>query len=274
MKAEERHHLQQNELNDWLVRLTASVWPYRSHIAIALLLMVAAICWFAYSSHAQAESTSEAWAEFFKADTPELLETLIKNYPGTPAVAYARLRIADARFQEGKQKLTTNRFEALQKLDEAIRLYEYLANDPSSPTDVRERAEYSSALAAESKGALDEAKKEYARVAAQFSGTPDAILAEQREKAIEKPRARAFYAFLADWKPPAASTDLPSRENPSLDPSRPPTRVDEGKAAPASKPGMPLLDLKREDVPVPPKSATTEKKPAKTETKSATSTKK
>lgn len=246
MKSEERHELEQNELADWVTKAVERVRPYWMHALVGSLLAAGALVGWAYFTAAQRQATADAWEEYLAADSPELFEAIIKEYPDSPVVPYARLRIADYRFQEGKSKLVVDRSEALARLDEAIKLYQYISQDPQAPPDARERADLGVAMAAESKGALEEAKADYRRVADLYAGTPDAQFAQKRIDVLESPQAKQFYQQLSSYVPPTPSTDLPRR--PGLEsPFSPDVPLPPAMGAPSE--ARPILpDFQREKV--------------------------
>jgi tetratricopeptide (TPR) repeat protein len=241
MKPEERHQLEQNELADGVLRLSNKVRPYVPYFLIAIVVVAGASVAYAYWTNAQQQRQEEAWQSFFAAmneNQPDSYETLVARYPDAKVVPYAKLRIADLKFERGKKSLINDRTQALGLIDEAIGLYEALT--ASSSLDVQEQAMYCQGLATESKGALGEARSVYERVTTNFPNTIWAARAAERIRQIDTPQAKQFYATLSEFKPIPATTDLPPLDNSPVPP--PPSSV------------TPLGEMK-EEVPTPPAEA-------------------
>ncbi|MFO0948043.1 MAG: hypothetical protein U1D30_19325 [Planctomycetota bacterium] len=223
MKSEERHQLEQNELADWVLRLVGIVRPYLLYMFVAAVVVVGVLIGLSIQSNAKQQTQQDAWREFFTAQDAAQFEVLLSRYPDSLAAPYTRLRIADLKFDEGKKSLITNRAKALSLFDESIKFYEELTKNSSTPSDVKQQAQFGVGLALESKGALEEAKKAYEVVVTEFSGSEYALRAQNRIKQIETPSAKEFYAALADYKPIGANTDLPPLEDNNAIPVPPPT---------------------------------------------------
>lgn len=265
MKSEERHELEQNELVNWSTRWADQAWRNRWSILGVIATIGLVFGGWTYYSRSLAARTAASWQEFLAATNPEQFQTLVDRYPGSPAVPYARLRMADLRFQEGKARLANNRGDAILKIDEASKLYSALRDDSSLPPDVREQAAMGAAAAIETKGNIADAIAAYKQVSTDFSGTVAALVAQARIKRLESPDAEKFYLQLAEYKPPATSTDLPAKDNflDSLNiPEMPPGKTTKKEAKDAKSGGTPTLpEFEREKVavPTPPKSTSTEK---------------
>ena len=211
MKSEERHHLEQNELAGWVMRTVGATRRY-SVLIVGAIVVVAAISIFTsvYSSSSQ-RTEQNAWNMYFGADSPDALKSIITRYADAPTAAYARLRIADYAFREGKELLVTDQEQARRKLTEAADEYASLVDEAKDAPIVARQAALGVGLAQESMCNLPKAKEAYERVVRDFPETPFAMQASERLEAIETPQAKRFYDKLASYTPPPTSTDLPSR---------------------------------------------------------------
>lgn len=278
MKSEERHQLEQNELADGVARLIQTVRPYLAYVFIAALAIIGAVVGYTYWTSAQARAEEEAWREFMAATDETQFETLISRYPNSKAVPYARLRVADYKFEQGRKALLNNHAKAIALLDQAVKIYDELAQ--AAPVDVKEQALFCMGMAIESKSAVSEAKGVYERVVSNFPGSEWAMRAQSRIQQLDTPQAKEFYAALTNYKPITASTDLPPLDKdagpppapPGVTPPQTPTDIpappdepgpEKAASAPKTEAAEPAPDT--ENTAVPEKTAATETQSPPTE---------
>lgn len=225
MKSEERHHLQENDLVTGLDRLNLWIRPYLAYIVLGLVVVVAGVLWMGYARQVADDENRMAWREFFAASEVGQFEVLIERYPHSPTIAYARLRIADLRFNEGKAMLLKDRPTAMSRLEEAGRLYEGLARAKDVPADVQMQAALGLAITTESRGALSEAVTDYLKLADSFPDTAEAMVAKRYAEELGTDQAKTFYRELASYQPKTPDLSLPEKSgiDAVIPPPPPPT---------------------------------------------------
>lgn len=208
MKAEERHHLEQNELADGVSRFMLAARPYTATAAIVAVVLIGAGLVAGYVSGAAAQKRQEAWNAYMVATSVGEFELVMQKYGDTPVVPYAQLRIADFTFREGEASLISDRSKAVSKIDEAIKTYERLSHDSANPIVARQSS-LSAGIAYETEGAIAKAREAYERTKTQFAGSPEADQAGKYLKRLDEPETKQFYERLASYQPPERKIDLP-----------------------------------------------------------------
>lgn len=209
MKAEERHHLEQNELADGVSRFMMAARPYTATAAIVAVVLIGAGLVAGYVSGAAAQKRQEAWDAYMAATSVGEFELVMQKYGDTSVAPYALLRIADFTFREGEGTLISDRSKAVQKIDEAIKSYEKLSRDSANPIVARQSS-LSTGIAYETQGAIAKARQAYERTKTQFAGSPEADQAGKYLKRLDEPETKQFYERLASYQPPERKIDLPA----------------------------------------------------------------
>lgn len=245
MKSDERHHLERNALVEWLETASAWLqlrWKYiAGGLGTGIVLIIVNHFW----RTATEQATHDAWTTYYAATKPELFESVVRQFPGSLAAKYARLRAADLLLLEAKQDLISDRTDALLKLDKIVGEYDALITDQLLPEAIRRQAAEGKAVALESQGLLEKAKAAYLEIANLYSGENAALKswAEARAKQMESREAHQFYAMLEKYEPPTPSVDLPQSKNnaapalPPLDDLPPPKLESNAKKAGEDKVG-------------------------------------
>lgn len=234
MKAEERKHLQQNELaatiEGWWKgngKVSSTVWIVAAVLVLGGLLVYA----YFYFSKRDDSTKSAAWLELERATDLSQLEKVAEANRGTSVGRAAKLQIARATLQEGLDTLgsETRRTAAVASVEKARDLYagliKELADDPQGQREAMlSAAKAEESLIAipkadnpqESRGTLDKALEYYEELAAKHPDSYQGKLAADRAKEIKENKAaiQAFYQDLA--KAYAPKSEPPKIEVPKL----------------------------------------------------------
>lgn len=218
MKSEERHRLQENEVERVLQRalpVVSTFWQKNQTVIMcvggaALLGIVAAVVWSSSGDNGEAEP----WTDMFRAQNLEILgdpdatrnlENLADSaeFAGSSAVVWAKLRAAQSHLQSGIGFMFTNRKAGTGELTEAKELFQSIVDDSSSPPAARERALFGLATCIEALSGEDTspAIAAYEQVKLDFPETVYLELIDERIKALKKPSTREFYAWFAKQQP-------------------------------------------------------------------------
>lgn len=214
MDGERRHELEDNDLAESTVALVDRIRPHLRTIALALGGAMAALAAWTVVSSQQAATRSQSWDACMTAlseGNPERLTDVIRRYPGSPAAQWSQLMMADGAIAEGTQLLFADRERARQRLDSAVGIYTgLLAERPLSL--IAERAVFGLAKARESLGQLEEARRGYETIVAEYPESAVRGIAENRIAALSRESTRQWYDWFDGWKPapPAAPADKPA----------------------------------------------------------------
>ena len=221
MKSEERHRLQEHDLQK-LTAHAGEYWHrYGNYVLIgflALCLVIAAAIYFLNFSDAQA---SAGWGEFRASGTAEDFENIAEDYSGTVVGAWARLQQAERHLQSGIRLLFTDRPAARDDLTQAREAFDEVLANQSAPPQVRERALYGLARSLEAlagvqgdegekpAATLDEAIAAYEQLLKEFERTLYRPAAEERIADLKKQSTQQFYAWFQQQNPRPGDRRLP-----------------------------------------------------------------
>ena len=207
MKAEERQHLQDNDLE----QLTARARPFFERYGVMLLwglaaaavlvaLLVLAIRYFTTP-----ETTG--WNDLVVAPlygnaVADRYAALAEDHPDSPAAAWARLLEAERRYAVGQQAIFYDRAAAKDSFADARKAYEAILDRPNvsdDSGDLRVRALFGMAQVLEvaSDGSLKPALEKYRQIGDEFPESVYAELATQRVAALAAADETMFYAWFA-----------------------------------------------------------------------------
>lgn len=218
MRAEERHALEENDLAETTAAVIERLRPHLTAVAAAAVVLVGAAAAWALVSARRESTRAESWdacATAINERSADRLADVIRRYPGTPASHWAQLTLADSASAEGSRLLFTDKPRARERLDAAARAYEgLLAERPGGLAE--ERATFGLAKVRESLGSLEEARRGYAAVVAEYPASAVRAIAEQRIAALSRPAARQWYAWFDERKPePPAAPAAPAGGEPA-----------------------------------------------------------
>jgi hypothetical protein len=213
MDGDRRHELEENDLAESTVAIVDRVRPHLRTIALAVGAVVAGLGAWTVVSSQQAASRGQSWDACMVAlseGNPERLTDVIRRYPGSPAAQWSQLMMADAAIGEGTQLLFIDRERARQRLDSAVGIYGGLLSERPRGL-IAERAVFGMAKARESLGQLEEARRGYEAVVAEYPESAVRGIAENRIAALSRESTREWYDWFDGWKPaPAKPAEPPA----------------------------------------------------------------
>jgi len=213
MDGDRRHELEENDLAESTVAIVDRVRPHLRTIALAVGAVVAGLGAWTVVSSQQAASRGQSWDACMVAlseGNPERLTDVIRRYPGSPAAQWSQLMMADAAIGEGTQLLFIDRERARQRLDSAVGIYSGLLSERPRGL-IAERAVFGMAKARESLGQLEEARRGYEAVVAEYPESAVRGIAENRIAALSRESTREWYDWFDGWKPvPAKPAEPPA----------------------------------------------------------------
>jgi len=220
---EDVEEIEGNALADKTLELIDRLRPHANAILLALgggLVVLAT--WVLVSSQATT-TKSQAWDAFLaglSSGDPQAFDEVVRRYPGTPAAEWSRLVMADMSLIDGTELLFANKDQAAPRLQAAADLYTaILAARPQEM--LAERATFGLAKARESMGQLEEAKRGYAAVAAEFPQGALAGLAREHADIAGREATRQWYDWFSAQKitPPVQK---PAAEDKPVEPAAKP----------------------------------------------------
>jgi TolA-binding protein len=227
-----------NDLADATAVFVDRVRPYFGTILAGLAAGLAALVAFGVVQ-SQAEVTrKQSWdacLAAISAGDADSFNEVIRRYPGTDAARWAELLIADAAAAEGTQLLFIDRQRAEGRLQAAVEAYSSLmAGRPQGL--LGERVVFGLAKTRESLGQLDEARRGYEAVAAEFPADALAQIASAQATELGRESTRQWYDWFGAQKitPPASATN--ASPAPATQQATPPAAAAEPAAPPTAAP--------------------------------------
>jgi hypothetical protein len=219
---EDAEEIEGNALAEKTFELVDRLRPHTNAILLALGGAVLALAaWVLVSAQSQA-TKSQSWDAFLaglSGGDAQAFDEVVRRYPGTPAAEWSRLVMADMALIDGTELMFVNKDQAPPRLQAAADLYaSILASRPTGM--LAERATFGLAKARESVGQLDEARRGYAAVAAEFPEGALAGLARQHAATVDRESTRQWYDWFAAQQitPPAPK---PAAEEKPAEPAKP-----------------------------------------------------
>jgi hypothetical protein len=245
MKAEERKHLERNELADRLKTVWQNLSANSTAVTViwgVILLGLVGLIGYRYYSRSTAQTRSELWYRMSRATDVDDLQTVISDAKGSDAGVVARYHLTRYQFMDALSRLagpnSEERVKAAETLEEIKTRYGELAKETSDQPVLAQEALMGVAKAeevlagvptagdpAKMRGSLARAAELYDEVAKKY---PKSFLGEQAAKRAGEIRDHpaqfeAFYTALSQVhaKTPPAATPPPLPTPP--DPIIPPT---------------------------------------------------
>lgn len=227
MKADERKHLEENELQHWLTDAWSSVTSGSTVNTIiwglVVLGLVLYIGWRQYAN-TTAKTRSASWEAFELADSPPKLESVVQEYPETTAARMANFNLSRVQMQDAMTRVAgpirAENTQAADMLEKVKKRYLDLAKDSADEPSLVQEALTNAAKIEETlcglpkeadksqpRGSLDAAVKLYDELAKRY---PKAFLGERaaarsKEIADRRPAFDALYrSILKEIAPPPA----------------------------------------------------------------------
>jgi hypothetical protein len=236
--------LDDNELAATTIALVDRIRPHLGLILLAAAVLFAVLAGFVLVRSQRAAERAAAWEECLGAlaeGDPGRLGDVAARYRGTPAAWWAELVLADTALADGNRLLVTDRGQAGARLAAAADLY--AAVNAQRPTDLAaERGIFGLARTRESQGQLDEARRGYQALVAEYPDSPFRGIAEERIAALARPATERWYKWF-ETRPAAAAVDPAAPVAPAdaateapAEPAEPPSDTPPPTAEPAGEP--------------------------------------
>jgi hypothetical protein len=220
--------LDDNELASSTMALVDRIRPHLGLITLAIGVLFAVLAGIVLVRSQQAAERTAAWEACLGAlaeGNPARLEEVAARYRGTPASWWAELVLADTALADGNSLLLSDPARARTRLAAAAELYQAVnAQRPSALA--AERGVFGLARTRESQGQLEEARRGYEALVAEYPQSPFRGIAESRLEALGRPATQRWYKWFAT-QPAASARD---ESAPSAEPAGTPP---EPAAAPA-----------------------------------------
>lgn len=242
------HHKQDpNLLADWLNDKLEALEPHRTTIAViggaVLVLALLGMFVFTGDNPVVAQEWSDYLSAFSQQDPKNALESLAtkaKNQ-NSPPIYYAKLALADQFAARGAQLTFSNRAEAKETLDKAVKYYKEVEAAAVSHPELQNRARLGLAGAYESLVLPDDAIKTLEQVSKNAKDTVLVKAADESLVRLKNPRTLETLAWFAKQEPapktsPHGGLDLGVPDRPNF---------------PGVKPVGPAPDLPGADTAVP-----------------------
>ena len=228
MKSEERHRLQETELEKW-GRHARESWESfvkgygkSVFIGVAVACLVAVIViWWTISSSAAKE---QRWTAMLAANSAEDFAEVAGKYPSDPVGEWARLKEAEQSLNTGIQLSPINRQGSVSELVKAHEAFTKLAGTKSDLIEERRLFGLARCLetlagvdvgkSGENVKGVDKAVEAYERFVDQFSDSIYRPFAEERIKDLKTKRAKEFYAWFREQNPNPEDIKLPEDGKP------------------------------------------------------------
>src|SRR5436190_24213309 len=150
MKAERKHELQHNELDDLLIKGSSF---FREHgpliLGVVGVVIVGAIAYWTLLAPRPITADAGLWEEYFIAlndkDPEKKLQDFIDDedragHAASPPVLWARLSLGNLKLSEGTRKLFEERDAALDSLEDAEKNFLAVEKNAARITELRDRA--------------------------------------------------------------------------------------------------------------------------------------
>lgn len=207
--------IRDNDLAEKTIEFIDRLRPHLNTLLLAAAgLLLAAVGWVLVSSQSAA-TRSQSWDAYLaglSSGEVQSFDEVIRRYPGTPAADWSRLVLADMALTEGTELLFVDKDRAPPRLQAAVDLYSAILG--ARPTGMlAERATFGLAKSRESLGQLEEARRGYAAVAAEFPSGALAQMATDHAAELGRESSRQWYDWFAAQKiaPPPKPAEAPAQ---------------------------------------------------------------
>jgi hypothetical protein len=232
MKAERKHELQHNELDDLLVKVVRFLRENGVVLVVAAVVLILAVGVYAYLSSTNAiNADAGLWEDYIFAlsdskDAERELQSLIdKEDKGgratSPPVLWARLSLGNLKLAQGTRQLFENRDDAQQNLEDAEKNFLVVEKNAARVAELRDRARLGLAEVYESLGKPEDARKYYGMVAKSSPDSALGKLAVRGERRMAQKNNQEFLTWFAQQKP----VRKPSSGLPNFDDFKDPPEV-------------------------------------------------
>jgi hypothetical protein len=211
MKAERKHELEHNELDDLLVK--GSTFLRENGvliIAVAGVLILGVVLYWALLAPRPITADAGLWEEYVLALSDEDPEKELQDFiddedraghSSSPPVLWARLSLGNLKLSKGTRKLFEDREAALDSLEEAEKNFLAVEKNAARIVELRDRAWLGLAEVYESQSKPEEARKYYAMVAKNSPESPLGKLGARGERRMAQSNNQEFLTWFAQQKP-------------------------------------------------------------------------
>ena len=221
----EQGELENDLLTDSVLQVIEGLRPHFGKLLAVAGAGLAALAAFVVVSSQWEARRAQSWESCMAAlSTGDLaaFNEVARRYPGTDAARWAEVLVADAAAAEGADLLFVDRQRAEGRLRAAVEMYASLMT--TRPRGLLgERTVFGLAKARESLGQLEESRRGYEAVAAEFSGDPIAKLAAGRAADLGRDATRQWYDWFGSQKivPPGSPPQTTAPDAPANAESQP-----------------------------------------------------
>jgi hypothetical protein len=230
MKAERKHELEHNELDDLLVKTTHFLRENGIVIAIVVIGLAIGAGVYAWRMATQSISADAGlWENYFLAlsdskDAERELESLIdeqdrRGQAAALPVLWSRLSLGNLKLSQGTRKLFENRDDAVQSLEEAETNFQAVEKNAARNPELRDRARMGLAEVYESLSRPEDARKYYGMVVKAGPDSPLGKLAARGERRMAQKANQEFLTWFAQQKPvkkPSSVTPFDMKDPPAV----------------------------------------------------------
>lgn len=206
MKAERKHELQHNELDDLLQKVAAFLRDHGAILGILVaVVLLAVLTYNLLLAERPMNASAGKWNDFFyalsdKDSTDELTKFIDDEKKATdPPVLWARLALADKQLAQASQQVFEDRKAAKENLEKAEKNYREVEN--TRVPELRDRARIGLAQVYESQNKPDEALKYYDMVLKSSPETPAGKIAARGHKRLSEEGNREFLDWFVKQEP-------------------------------------------------------------------------
>jgi len=217
MKAERKHELQHNELDDFLIKAGHFFRENALVLGIAVAVLVLAVVVYVRMFAPRSMSTDAGlWQEYFKAlsdrhdfgenNVKQELQTFIDDQEkghrdSEAAVLWAKLSLGNMNLSEGTRELFEDRERARDHLAEAQKSFESVEKHAGRNAELLDRARYGLGQVYESQGKAEEAVKYYKLVVKAAPESPLGKAAAKGERRLSLKSNQEFLAWFEKQTP-------------------------------------------------------------------------
>lgn len=211
MKAERKHELQHNELDDLLAKSVLFLRENAIFLGVAAgVLVLAVVLYFTMFARQPINADAGLWDDYIlslsDADAEKELQSFIdkEEKAGKSSqlpVLWARLSLGNMKLAAGIRELFENRDDALESLAEAEKHLLEVEKHATRNVELRDRARIGLAKVYESQSKPEEALKYFAMVAKSSPESPQGKIAVRGERRLSQKSNQEFLTWFAQQKP-------------------------------------------------------------------------
>ena len=173
-------------------------------LALGTVAILAALLYLLNGLAPATSANAPSWEALARAKTADDRLKVAEEFPQSPAASWARLQVAGQRFNEGVDKLTTDREAAGALLRTAGELFGEVEKASDRATPQARLAAMGAARTLEARNELKDAIAQYRKVADTWPDSDEGKQAARLAEILKRPESAKFYEQLASYKAPTA----------------------------------------------------------------------